>query len=838
MILSSYRLALISLLLIYLFIPAIAKGANFTGGDLVEKKLKEISDLPNQKIDLFETLLLISRHWDANLQIQPLRKEINNLVSELKKNSPNDANTIIQSLRNSIHNKAGFRYTDQVDARGIPKNNEVLFLHGMLKTKRGYCMNLSLLYLILGQKLNLPLYGVPLPNHFFVRYEKGQTRINIEATELGASFSDSFYSQRYLTFSKNKSSYFLKNLNTKQTLGAYFSNVGMVYYQNKNIERAVFYLKLSTNINPTAIDAQNNLANILTEQNNYKEAIVHYNLALKASAENFSTLFNLGLAYQKNGNFESAIKSFLQVVQQDSSFIPAHQALANLYLKNNRIISSLLHLKVLAKLQPQSLQNKINIAKAFNRLRLYPLAIQTFESLKQKFIGDERIHAGLAETYYRMKDFSHATEQYRYLIDQNPDSLKNYIQLGWTHYRNNELPMATAWTLRGLKKSKNNGNLTTLAMMNLGFYSLLQKKYDDAKNWYRKVLSGSSNETAESLIADIQSYPDSERADLKFFSGWIYSETKQGKKAKRFLQSYLAIEENGQFSEEARSLLKKYKIKDTLYFQNSSNSPEYFSIPSEMVLVPSGFFKMGLKDGLDDERPEHRVFLDSFFMDKHEVSAKDFSEFLNARSNVKGYYLDNKFGTLFYNGKFQPRPGLANYPINNVTWKAANDYCKWKSKRLPSEAEWEKSARGENGNPYPWGKQLPSPNLARYHQTWSNEIKHKVLVPVNGLEKGKSPYGIYNMSGNVKEWVDDWYDREYYNEIKEYANPRGPIGGEFKVVRGGSWRDLKGFIYSSFRNNGNPESRMDDYGFRCARSVSPNPEPKKLTRLQVNNFEG
>ena len=174
-------------------------------------------------------------------------------------------------------------------------------------------------------------------------------------------------------------------------------------------------------------------------------------------------------------------------------------------------------------------------------------------------------------------------------------------------------------------------------MMNLGFYSLLQKKYADAKNWYRRALSGSPAEIAESLIADIQSSPDSGRADLKFFSGWIYSEIKQGKKAKWFLKSYLAMEENGEFSEEARSLLKKYKIKDTLYFQSSSNSSANFSIPSEMVLVPSGFFKMGLKDGLDDERPEHRVFLDSFFMDKYEVSAKDFSEFLNAKNNVKGY---------------------------------------------------------------------------------------------------------------------------------------------------------------------------------------------------------
>ena len=94
------------------------------------------------------------------------------------------------------------------------------------------------------------------------------------------------------------------------------------------------------------------------------------------------------------------------------------------------------------------------------------------------------------------------------------------------------------------------------------------------------------------------------------------------------------------------------------------------------------------------------------------------------------------------------------------------------------------------------------------------------------------------MAGNVKEWVDDWYFREYYKETDEYANQKGPIGGEFKVIRGGSWRDLKGFIYSSFRNNGASNSRMDDYGFRCARNASPNSGTKKLTQLPVPEFSG
>ena len=840
MILSRFRLFFVYLILFFFGVAPLAGSVDFDDGIRIQKKLAEIPSLSDSEIDLLETLLLISKHWNPSLQIKPLRLEIDNLAQEVKKSiqGSSGAEETVRALRSTIHKKSGYRYTEQVDERGFPTDDEELFLHGMLKSKRGYCMNLSLLYLILAQKLDLPLFGVPLPNHFFVRYEAGKNRINIEATELGEAFPDSFYQQRYLLSSANEGSYFLQNLNTKQTLGAYFSNVGMVYYQNQKIERALFYLKLSTDINPKSIDAQNNLANIYSELHKHPEAIQHYNLALKADPGNSSTLFNLGLALEETGNINEAIETFLQVVQIDNGFAPAHQRLANLYLNSNRITSSLLHLKILSKLQPDSIQNKINIAKAFGRLGQHRLAIQTLKDVQKQSPDNPKIHEELAEAFYRMEDFPRALEQYRYLIDQDQSDLKNFIQLGWTYYRIDDMAMASAWTLRGLNKNQGSGNLNTLAMMNLGFYSLLQKQYRNAKDWYRKVFATAPPEIAEDMIGDIQSVPSkySQRTDLKFFSGWIYSESQQVEKAKKYLESYLNLETNGEFSEEARSLLRRYGNKNTDRFTRTSQPDS--SIPPDMVLVPSGFFKMGSNNTLDDEAPEHRVFLDSFYIDKYEMSAKNFAEFLNVRNNVNGYYLDNKFGTLSYNGRFNPRPGQENLPINNITWQAANDFCKWKNKRLPTEAEWEKAARGENSGMYPWGNQPPSTDRSRFHQTWTEEIKHNVMVPVDSLEEGKSPYGLYNMAGNVKEWVDDWYDRGYYKETDEYANPKGPIGGEFKVVRGGSWRDLKGFIYSSFRNNGNPKSRMDDYGFRCARNADPDSGPKKLTSRRAPAFAG
>ena len=812
-------------------------------GGKIEARLLEVQSNVTTQPDLLDTLLMVSKHWKPSLDLSLLEKELEKLTlltrEKLKKhNKPEDT---IRVLRTVIHDEMGYDYTNQVDERGVPINPEELFLHGLLNTQKGYCMNLSLLYLILGQKLELPLYGVALPNHFFVRYEKEGLRINIETTERGASYPDSFYQKRFGTSENNINSYFMKNLNARQTLGAYFSNVGMVYYQNQKPERAIFYLGLSTSINPQSIDAQNNLANIYSEQKQPQLAIKHYNLALKAEPENTSTLFNLGLVFQEIGDSTQAINAFLQVVQMDSGFSPAHKMLANLYLKNNRLTSALLHLKILVRIQPMNLQNHLNIASTYRSMGLQKLSIETLKKIQAQFPDNTEIHKGLAESYYKSKDFQQSITHYRFLIDQDPTQLRNYVQLGWTYYRLDDLPMASAWTLRGLKKSKEEGQFKPLAEMNLGFYSLLQKNYDPAKEWYEKVLSHNPPAIAQGMIQDIEEVPASysDRADLQFFKGWIFYKSRQLKQSRDSLQTYLQMEQKGPFSEEARDLLKLLTSENGR-IKGITFRPRKSSVDADetMAPIPSGFFIMGSNKSLEDETPEHRVYLDEYWIDKYEVSSEKFAEFLNAVDNVKGYYLDNKFGTLFFKDRFYPRPGLENHPINNVTWQAANEYCKWRKKRLPTEAEWEKAARGTSAQIFPWGNGPPSPALARYFQTWTQEEKHHVMVPVQAFPEGRSPFGLHNMAGNVKEWVDDWYDREYYKEQSEYANPRGPIGGEFKVVRGGSWRDLTGFIYSSFRNSGNPKSRMDDYGFRCAKNAAPASGDKKLTNRVVPQNKG
>ena len=180
----------------------------------IKNKLSSIFGQNVKTINLTEALILISKDWDPSLDETPLKNEINELITSVKnqlkpESSPQET---VNILRQVIHKEKGYRYTDQVDEFGIPLNESELFLHGMLKTKNGYCMNLSLLYLIIGDRLNLPIYGVGLPNHFFVRYESGKTRINIETTESGASYPDSFYENRFgLKFEKKNTLFYSKS---------------------------------------------------------------------------------------------------------------------------------------------------------------------------------------------------------------------------------------------------------------------------------------------------------------------------------------------------------------------------------------------------------------------------------------------------------------------------------------------------------------------------------------------------------------------------------------------------------------------------------------------------
>jgi formylglycine-generating enzyme required for sulfatase activity len=226
-----------------------------------------------------------------------------------------------------------------------------------------------------------------------------------------------------------------------------------------------------------------------------------------------------------------------------------------------------------------------------------------------------------------------------------------------------------------------------------------------------------------------------------------------------------------------------------------------------MVEIPEGLFTMGL-DGiqaLEDERPKHQVSLAAFLLDTYEVTTAQYAAFLAATTRAAPWQWNTVDLTLH-----------RDRPVIGVDWSDADAYCRWKGKRLPTEAEWEKSARGTDGRLYPWGNRSPHKDLANF-ALGARFSYSQVLMPVQSYEQGKSPYGLYQMAGNVWEWVQDWYQTNYY-EVSPDHNPQGPEQGQFKVLRGGSWSDLPKYLLTYGRFKLPPETRNSYTGFRCAKS--------------------
>lgn len=234
----------------------------------------------------------------------------------------------------------------------------------------------------------------------------------------------------------------------------------------------------------------------------------------------------------------------------------------------------------------------------------------------------------------------------------------------------------------------------------------------------------------------------------------------------------------------------------------------------DMALIPAGEFIMGNNgrsraegEGDLDERPSRKVHLDAFYIDRYEVTNTGYKRFVDATGH--------RMPVKWKDGTYPLDKG--DHPVVYVSWTDAYSYCRWVGKRLPSEEEWEKAARGTDGRHFPWGNEF-DPMKANTPQYWLNIRKAGGTMPVGSFKEGRSPYGLYDMSGNVYEWTENWY--------KPYPGNRSPnvhYGEKNKVMRGGSWYDCLSYgcglsspVYN--RTRFTPEIRNNNTGFRCAKN--------------------
>lgn len=237
-----------------------------------------------------------------------------------------------------------------------------------------------------------------------------------------------------------------------------------------------------------------------------------------------------------------------------------------------------------------------------------------------------------------------------------------------------------------------------------------------------------------------------------------------------------------------------------------------------MVFIAAGPFIMGSNDGPPNERPEHTVTLDPYYIDQYEITLSLYRKFLEAEKYESPPTWNDEEATT-----------VGDRPAIGMKWESAVAYCRWAGKRLPTEAEWEKAARGTDRRRYPWGDMQPFVDIANYNRgVWVSEAITLVAV-TSGLEGmsvrhglkegGKSPFGVSHMAGNAAEWVADWYERDYYR-TSPGRNPSGPATGERRVLRGGSWADVPSALRVMARFSAEPDFEDRTMGFRCAMNAT------------------
>src|SRR5258706_1098560 len=245
-----------------------------------------------------------------------------------------------------------------------------------------------------------------------------------------------------------------------------------------------------------------------------------------------------------------------------------------------------------------------------------------------------------------------------------------------------------------------------------------------------------------------------------------------------------------------------------------------------LMYVPAGEFIMGSKaedalplckkfgtscllDYLRNEEPPHTVYLDAFWIDQTEVTNAQYAKCVQARkceppTSTKSYMRDSYFGDSQFD----------KFPVVFISWEAAKTYCDWAGRRLSTEAEWEKVARGEDAREFPWGNDFPNNDLLNFRDF----IRDTTLVGT--YPNGASPYGALDMLGNVWEWVADWYGATYYADSPD-SNPLGPDSGTERVLRGSGFGSRIYTIRTASRSAGPPTDAYAWIGFRCAMSASP-----------------
>ena len=422
--------------------------ANENLNGLYARSIEHILRLDASDIDIATAVLIISEQWNDNVYGKEYVAKLDQMAYEirrrLKEKRLKANHKAIRVINNYLYDDIGLRSVKEAT------NPNDLFLHSVMDNKRGYCLSLSILYLALGERLGMPLYGVVVPGHFFVRYDDGKVRFNIEATSRGGTASDEHYITKFNVPEDDGNSIYMLNLNKRQTLGCFFNNLGNSYTEVGNKDSALLSLERAVEINPYLSESRTNLGNIYLDMGDVDDAIFQYRYALRINPKDAKTHHNLGNAYRKREWPDDAISQYKKAIRIDPNFIDAYRNLSSTYLQERMFSEAIFQLQRALKLEP----------------------------------GNAKCYKQMGDTYSYMDDCSQAIEQYERALVLKWDFAEVYLAIGVCYNKMGQIEKEIAAYKNALEI---NSELLP-AISNLAAAYFRQEDYDSAIAQYKRFL--------------------------------------------------------------------------------------------------------------------------------------------------------------------------------------------------------------------------------------------------------------------------------------------------------------------------------------------------------------
>ncbi len=480
------RKILLIIVCVLLFTAGVSFGqyeplANANKDGLYARSIEQVLKLEANEVDLGTAALIVSEQWSDMVEGRKYQSALDDMALEirgrLKKKGLQANYKAIPVINDYLFDELGF--TAVSDAND-PND---LFLHSVMDRKRGYCLSLSVLYLSIGERLGLPLYGVVVPAHFFVRYDDGKVRINIETTSKGGYADDEHYITKFKV-PKDSDSIYMKNLNKIQTLGCFFNNLGNSYNAIGDTNQAMLSLERAVEINPTLAESRMNLGNIYLDKDRINDAIEEYNAALEIDPDNAKMHNNLGNAYTKRGRLNEAISQFTLSIELDPDFTEAYKNLANVYCEQERFEQAASQLKRALNLEPRDPNLYRQLGDVYSRMGDYETAILQYKKALEIKRNLAEAHYGLAICYNKLGLFDNEIQEYKNALSVKPDMTAALTSLGNAYFKKQDYDTAIEFYKKAVRTAPEDSTIR----YNLGAAYSNKGQYEQAVPEYKKAI--------------------------------------------------------------------------------------------------------------------------------------------------------------------------------------------------------------------------------------------------------------------------------------------------------------------------------------------------------------